>query len=155
MQLDTFMTKGLPFDELRKAIRIKEEDQKKRDEKKKEYSNTVTASGKSEIDELKDMIQNMNTEMKQMKEELSTSTMDNTDQYVNSQQHFNADSYGHYGHYRQRGYYGRNYRRGYNGRRSRDEGLVEDLHSSNSIKMKQLTTCTRNRDIQRMEILYV
>ena len=36
-----------------------------------------------------------------------------------------------------------------------DEGLVEDLHSSNSIKMKQLTTCTRHRDIQRMEILYV
>ena len=69
------------------------------------------------------MIQNMNTEMKQMKEELSTSTMDNTDQYVNSQQHFNADSYGHYGHYRQRGYYGRNYRRGYNGRRSRGRGF--------------------------------
>ena len=115
--------KGLPFDELRKAIRIKEEDQKKRDEKKKEYSNSVTTSGKSEIDELKDMIQNMNTEMKQMKEELSTSTMDNTDQYVNSQQHFNANSYGHYGHYRQRGYYGRNYRRGYNGRRSRGQGF--------------------------------
>ena len=114
--------KDLPFDELRKAIRIKEEDLRKRHDKN-EHSNAVTTSSKSEIDELKEMIQNVNSEMKQMKEEMLANTMDDTDQFINSQQHFNMQGYGHYGHQNQQRGYIRNYGRRFYGRRQRGQGF--------------------------------
>ncbi|KAK3105368.1 hypothetical protein FSP39_023583 [Pinctada imbricata] len=119
--------KQLPYDQLLKEIRKKEEDVKKRDAK--EHTQSLATNAKTEIDEIKEMIQNLNTDVKQVKDELSTNFVDNPDQYINAQQYSGFRKYGHTG---QR--YGNAYtpgrfnlqgqRRNFGGRRQRGHGRI-------------------------------
>ncbi|KAK3088739.1 hypothetical protein FSP39_023163 [Pinctada imbricata] len=85
--------KNLPFEELLREMRIKEDEIRKRSDKS-ENSNSVSAS-KSEISELKDMIQTLNNEISTIKEGMSTQNDAINDQFVNYQQPFDRSFHGH------------------------------------------------------------
>ena len=118
--------KNLPFDVLRREIRIKEEDQKKRQDStpRQEHTNKVTSSTsqKCEMDELKSLMQTIQSELKEVKSELHKSD-DNEDQFVHYQQNYAA--HGYTGHQQQQfGYPARQFK-GFNrryGGRSRGRG---------------------------------
>lgn len=85
--------KNLLFEDLLRAMRIKEEEIRKRSEKSKNVNN-VRAT-KTEISELKDMIQTLNNEISTIKEGISTPNDSINDQFINYQQQFDHSFCGH------------------------------------------------------------
>ncbi|KAK3096074.1 hypothetical protein FSP39_022756 [Pinctada imbricata] len=59
------------FDELRRAVRRKEEEMRKRKVTSKEHVKSVTSTSNSDLDELKAMVQKLTTDMTEMKKDIA------------------------------------------------------------------------------------